>query len=244
MANFWKIVNEVIKEADVVLEVVDARLPLESRNPEIEDKIIKSEKKLVVVLNKCDLVDKRQMDRIKREIKNSVFVSATKMLGTTILKKRIIELGRGESITVGVVGYPNTGKSSVINALAGRSKASTSSQSGHTRGRQLIRAGGKIVLIDTPGVIPFKEKDEFKHALIATTDFSKVSDPEDIAVRLIAAMEGVIERHYNVKEHKDPEEALEDIAKKKNMLKKGCVPDTLAAAREIIKDWQNGRILY
>jgi ribosome biogenesis GTPase A len=242
MTNFWTIVNNVIDKADVILEVVDARLAHDSRNPEIERKVSEKRKKLIIVINKCDLITRPEMELLKKEIKNSVFVSSLQMLGTTILKKKILQVGNKEKIVVGVLGYPNTGKSSVINAVAGRSKARTSPQSGQTTGQQYIRVGRRILLIDTPGVIPFKEEDEFKHAVISAKDFTKVKDPEIIALDIISSLHGRVELHYGVKVSEDPEEVLEAIAIKCNCLRKGGVADTETTARKILKDWQRGLI--
>jgi ribosome biogenesis GTPase A len=242
MTNFWTIVNNVIEKSDVILEVVDARLAHDSRNPEIERKVSEKRKRLIIVINKCDLIEKKEMEQLKKEIRNSVFVSSLQMLGTTILKKKILQVGNKEKIIVGVLGYPNTGKSSVINAIAGKSKARTSPQSGQTTGQQYIRVGKRILLIDTPGVIPFKEEDEFKHAVISAKDFTKVKDPEVVALDIISTLHGKIELYYGIKISDDPEEILEAIAIKCNCLRKGGIADTETTARKVIKDWQRGLI--
>lgn len=247
MVNFWRVVNDVIAEADVVLTVIDARLVEESRNIEVEEKILKAGKKIIIVVNKCDLVPKEYMSRVKKKIPNSVFVSAKDSLGTTILKKKILELGRHvkeRKIVVGIAGYPNTGKSSIVNSLAGRSKARTSPQAGFTKGRQLVAAGPKIQIIDTPGVIPFKEDDEELHAIIAAKDFTQVKDPDVVAMSLIKMLNGRVEEFYGVKpeEHDDEYDILEKIAIAKHKLKKGAEADIDTMSRLIIRDWQRGEI--
>jgi ribosome biogenesis GTPase A len=242
MTQFWKIVNEVIKESDIILEVLDARFPEESRNKEIEEKIRREEKKILYVINKCDLVSKKTMEMWKKKLKPSIFVSSKKMLGTTMLRHKIIEIVKKEKITVGIVGYPNTGKSSIINALKGKRSAPVSSVSGHTKGLQKIKIDNRIKIIDTPGVISFREEDDVKHALIGTKNFSRIKDPELVAMRIIELKKDLIEVFYNLPLSEDIENALEEIALKLNLLKKGNVPDTKRAAERIIKDWQTGKI--
>ena len=95
MSTFWKHVNSVIQESDVVIEVLDARMIDETRNFEIENKIIQFNKKILYVLNKCDLVDIDQLKLDKKELSPCVFISCRDKLGTTILKKKILELSRG-----------------------------------------------------------------------------------------------------------------------------------------------------
>jgi len=223
--NFWKIVNKVIEVSDIVLMIVDSRMPTETRNEEIENKVKAKGKKLIIVYNKCDLADPGY-GRFK--------LCTRKKLGTTLLKKKILALAKGKDPIVGVVGYPNTGKSSVINALAGRAKARASSVSGFTKGIQKIRAG-RILLLDTPGVIPYEKKDEATMAVIGAIDFSKVSDPEGAVYRLMEKFPGVVEDHYG-------SEDLEIIAGKLGKLRKGGVADIDTTARIILKDWQNGKI--
>src|SRR3972149_5914277 len=149
MANkFWIMVNKVIAEADVLLLVLDARMVEETRNDEIESKVKEAGKPLIYVLNKCDLVDKHVMEQYKRKLPNSVFISAKDHLGTTMLRMKIMvaasRMGLSR-VNVGVLGYPNVGKSSVINALKGKGSAKTSSMSGQTRHIKKIRSS-KIIL--------------------------------------------------------------------------------------------------
>lgn len=243
MASFWTVVNHMIKEADVILEVLDSRLIEQTRNAELEKKIELAGKPIIYVFNKCDLVDKEILDKKKKTVMHSVFISSTQMLGTTILREKILSVGRKQKVRVGVVGYPNTGKSSLINALAGRAKARASSQSGYTKGLQYVKADNKIMLLDTPGVIPFKETDEIKHALIGSLSFDKLKDPDLAAIALIKELEGLVEAHYEIEASTDFEKTLETLAIKMNKLKKGGVPDIELASRLVIKDWQTGKII-
>lgn len=242
MARYWNIVNNVIKESDILLEIIDARMVEESRNREIEDKVKNAKKTLIYVLNKCDLVEKSKLELYKRALRPCVFVSAKEHLGTGLLRTEILKHAPKDRFKVGVLGYPNTGKSSIINALKGRGGAPTSPISGYTRGIQLIRVSKRMYLIDTPGVFPYKEKDEAKHAKIAARTFADLKDPEGACMDLIEEFPAQIERYYRVKHSDDPEKLLEHIALKLNRLKKGGLPDTHAAARIVLRDWQEGKI--
>jgi len=240
--SFWEIVNKIIKESDLVLEVLDARFIDETRNEEIEKKVIKQGKKIIYVISKSDLVSKHELLEAKKGLRPCVFVSAKKHLGTSILRKTILKTADKPKIKIGVLGYPNTGKSSLINALKGKKAAKTSPLSGFTKGSQWIRISPRILMIDSPGVVPFGEKHELKHVLIATADYSSVQEPDILAMDLIKIYKGRIERHYGVKVHKNVQETLEEIALKHRKLKKGGLPDVETMARIIIKDWQAGKI--
>ena len=98
---------------------------------------------------------------------------------------------------VAILGYPNVGKSSLINALKGRGAAKTSSVSGFTKHIQKIRTS-QIILLDTPGVIPYKENDRLKHNIIGTLDHNKEKNPDDVAMSLMEIFPGIIENYYNV----------------------------------------------
>jgi ribosome biogenesis GTPase A len=236
--KFWKVVNGVIEKSDIILEILDARFVELSRNREIEDKC--EGKKFIFVLNKCDLVSKKEMEKWKRKLKNCVFVSATQRYGTTLLKKKIIEFADGKNVTIGVLGYPNTGKSSVINAICGKKKARTSASSGFTKGKQLLRMAKGVFLLDTPGVYPYKEKGS-KLALIGAEDFTRVKDPDLVVLELLEEQGKRIKEFYGVKG--EGEEVIENIAKKLHKLKKGGELDITAASKVILKDWQRGKII-
>ncbi len=249
MANFWKIVNEVIQNSDVLLEVLDARLPDMTRNPEVEAKVKNAGKKLILVLNKADLIGQtiaeKEKTRLNKEY-NVVFVSTKEHHGTKLLREAILAAGNKQEVLVGVLGYPNTGKSSVINVLKGRKAASTSSHAGHTRAIQKIRVTNRIIMLDTPGVIPFEEKDESKHVLIGTIMFSQVRSPDVHAIEIIKLCnninECIISKFYGIAAENEPEIMLEKIAEKRNMKVKGGIMDTERAARIVIQDWQAGKI--
>ncbi|VVB93522.1 GTPase Der [uncultured archaeon] len=167
-----------------------------------------------------------------------------------MLRHMILETAgiKGRDILVGSLGYPNTGKSSVINALAGKHKAGTSSISGYTKGVQLVNAGSRIMLLDTPGVIPFGEEDEYIQGILSVKDATHLKDPVGVAMKMIerfcAENKTALESFYHVTiMGQDSYDALLLIGRESNCLKKkGEVDDTRAAVR-IINDWQKGLLV-
>lgn len=241
MPSFWKHVNQVLKEADIIIEVLDARYIDETRNREIEDKVERSGKMILYVFNKCDLVDIGALEEKARELRPSVFISSREKLGTTILKKKILEMSKGQRVVVGILGYPNVGKSSLINALSGRGAARTSAESGFTKGLQKVRVDNKIMLIDTPGVFPKEEKDIVKYGKISAIDYGKIKDPEYVALRIIEDEKEKIKRYFKLEED-EAEEILEKLAVIFKKIRKGNKPDLEGAARMFLQQWQLGKI--
>jgi len=239
MVNYWKIVNNVIRESDILLLIIDSRFPELTRNREIESKIKEKKKKLLYVLNKCDLVSNTQIKDISKNFVPNVFVSSKKKYGGTLLFKEIMRFSHGNPSVVGVLGFPNVGKSSVINLLKGRKSASTSAQSGHTRGIQFLSAKGKIKLIDTPGVLQFQEKDFMNQVIIGSKNPQHVKEPDYYAMMLIEKYPEMFEKYYD---EKYDEDFLEKLALKKHILKKGGKPDVIRFGRKLLQDWQRGRI--
>lgn len=247
MNKYQRIVNAVIRKADVILFILDARLVEETRNLQLEEKVKELGKPLIYVITKSDLIkDKAEVEKYKKTLKPCVFISSTKYYGVNILKEKImIESKRAgikyPVIRVGAIGYPNVGKSSLINAMTGKGSASTSMMSGHTKGMQKIKTSS-IMFLDTPGVIPPKDKDKSKHAMIGSIDFTKTKDPDLAVMRIMEERPGVIEKYYDVEVSDDFEETIEKIAKKKKIVRKGNKPDIDKMSRSILKNWQTGKI--
>ncbi|MCX9013334.1 MAG: 50S ribosome-binding GTPase [Candidatus Methanoperedens sp.] len=253
MVSYKIMVKDVIKKSDVLLEVIDARFPDETRNSEVERDVARARKPLIIVLNKCDLVSKENLEKTKSRLSKiapTVFVSSRDGFGKTILRHKILEVAslKGRDILVGSLGYPNTGKSSVINTVCGKHSAGTSSISGHTKGVQLIKAGSRIRFIDTPGVIPFGENDEYIQGLLGVKDSTHLKDHVGVALKIIEKLcsenKAALESFYHVTiGNEDSYDVLELIGRQSNFLKTKGEVDENRAAVKIINDWQIGLLM-
>lgn len=248
-----KIVMPVVEQSDILLEILDARFIDETRNKEIEKRIIERGKVIVYILNKIDLVDiKNLYEKIELEnLKPYILFSCIERKGLRDLRKIIkIEAKRQgwQTTRVGVFGYPNTGKSSIINLLMGKKVARTSPEAGFTKGIQKLKFSKGILLLDTPGIIPEKEnsnineKDLTKHAQIGVRTWDRTKDPDLIVYELIKRFPKIIQKFYNIKEDADINQILEELGRRKNFLKKGNQVDIDRTARQILRDWQEGKI--
>jgi len=253
--NFWRIMDKVIYDSDIILEVVDARMPNLTRNENLEDNIRRKRKFLIIVMNKSDLITGRMKMNFLRMFrpKEAIFVSCKDRVGIPTLKGMILDLSKRiryrDYIRVGVIGYPNTGKSSLINALVGfKEVARTSPIAGFTTGIQWVKGKGKIMFLDTPGVIPSDEKDEAEQALMTIIDPNKLVNPDLAAMKIIQLFldynKSSLEKFYDVKiETDDVSEILLKIGKRKNFLMRGGKVDETRIALTIIRDWQRGNLL-
>ena len=247
------VVNRVIEESDIILEVLDSRFIEKTRNFEIEKKVKKSGKIIILVFNKSDLVNinKIKLNMELEKLKPNLFLSSKDKSGYVNLK-RLIKIEskklKQKFINIGVVGYPNTGKSSLINFLTGKSAAKISSEAGYTKGMQKIKLSKGLYLIDTPGIIPILEKSStsiknlVKQSQIGAVTWGKAKDPELVVDRLMKEYPGVLEKHYEIDVEMDSEILIEKLGKKLNYLKKGNLVDEVRTAKQILKDWQEGKI--
>ena len=249
------IVNKVIEEADIILEVLDSRFIEKTRNYEIEKKLKKLGKLIIYVFNKSDLVNINEikLNRELEKLKPNLFLSSKEKNGYANLKRLIkIESKRlkQEFVNIGIVGYPNTGKSSLINFLTGKSAAKTSSEAGYTKGMQKIKLSKGLYLIDTPGIIPILEKSStsiknlVKQPQIGAVSWDKTKDSELVVNELMKEYPNVLEKHYNINVSMDidSEIFIEKLGKKLNYLKKGNLVDEIRTAKKILRDWQEGKI--
>jgi len=247
----------IVQMSDIVLEVLDARFVQETRNAEIEELIKKENKKIIYVLNKADLITGKKVEKEVAKLNPKVFVSCVNRSGIRELRERIkiistqvedISDKRFNKVTVGIVGYPNTGKSSIINLLVGKKVAGTASEAGYTKGIQKARLTSEIVLLDSPGIIPHKEystsdsKLMSQHAKVGAKSFSQAKDPETVVSALVKEYPLVFDTYYNLSSKGDAEVLIELLGRKMGLLKKGNQVDEDRTSRIILKDWQEGKI--
>jgi ribosome biogenesis GTPase A len=243
--GYWGVVLNNLKNADIILLILDARVPEETRNKEIEKKAEISRTEIIYVFNKSDLVNKKTLGELKKKNPNSFFTNSNK-IGTLLpIKKYLNEMAedRQKALRVAVLGYPNVGKSSILNKLTS-SKEKVSRVSGTTKRTKWVRVGN-VRYMDTPGVIPRKDS-RASVGLTSSKDIYKIEHPEKIALKLINKIRTTnsLNDKYGVKiskEDSDYDIFLKIGAEKKHMIKGGEV-DEDKTARLIVGDWQKGKL--
>jgi len=253
-SGFLSHIDSLVKQSDLILELLDARYPEKTRNPALENMVRTQKKKLMLVINKSDIVDKEEMELKKAQISKesgikTIFISALKRDGINMIRREISTESKGkEKFTIGIIGYPNVGKSTLINALAGsgRGRVATSRKAGLTRGISRVKITEGLYLIDSPGIIPFKEE-EFNLFLVESKNPNQLKDVETVAVKLIQLLgKEKVARAYGIEkekiENKDEEEVLEEIAYKQSFLHKGGKPAVDKAARDLLEKYQRHEI--
>lgn len=264
MAKTRRLIKENLNAVDAVCELVDARIPESSRNPEL-DEIIGS-KPRIVLLNKCDLADENATARKIKELSakgiTALPVDCRSGKGLDkfqpavreVLKDKIqanVDRGMaGKHLQIMVVGIPNTGKSSFINRMAGKNRAEVADKPGVTRSNRWFFIGSGIELLDTPGVLWPKFEDPevgFKLAFIGSVK-DQILDIQEIAVRLLVVLQknyaDRLTERYKIEdfEELEPYELLELIAKKRGMLLRKGEYDTERAAVMLLDEYRSGKL--
>ena len=264
MAKTRRLIKENLAAVDAVCEIVDARIPESSRNPELDEII--GAKPRIVLLNKCDLADEKATARKMKELEEkgikALPVDCRSGKGLDKFQPAVRELLKdkikanndrgmvGKALRIMVVGIPNTGKSSFINKMAGKNRAKVADKPGVTRSNQWFFIGSGIELLDTPGVLWPKFEDPevgFKLAFIGSVK-DEILDSQEIAVRLLVVLQrnypDRLTKRYKITDFEDmePYELLEFIAQKRGMLLRKGEFDTERAAVMLLDEYRSGKL--
>ena len=253
--------KEQIGLVDVVIEVLDARIPLSSRYDNIEKLL--GEKPRLILLNKADLTDEFELKSwikiieeqtkcpvLTTDAKNSKDLNKIVAKSIELSEPRIQKLMQKgllrRSARVIVVGMPNVGKSSIINKLTRTSKTKVGAKAGVTRQQQWVKINPKLDLLDTPGIIPMKQEDQQRAKKLAFVNSvsENAYENESVATELLKILckkyGAKVKSHYNLNE--TDELTLENIAKSRNWIVKGAQPDVERTAIFVLNDFRNGKM--
>lgn len=251
-----------LKLVDLIIEIVDARIPRSSRNPDISE--LGKQKARLILLNKADLADPAVTERWKQWFTEQGYaVASTDARANHSLKevraaideacREKLERDRkrgilNRPIRAMVAGIPNIGKSTFINSFAGKAVAKTGNKPGITKGRQWIRLDKHVELLDTPGILWPKFEDQTVGLYLALTGSIKeeILNAEALSLQLITLLQtkypGMLDQKYPAVESEKPEETLTKIAENRGCQKKGNEIDYSRVERLLLDDFRNGRI--
>lgn len=262
MTKAKRMMQEDIKLIDVVIELVDARIPFSSKNPDIDN--LAKNKSRIILLNKFDLADECVTKQWKEHFESKGFFvtlvnsksgNGVKNVSEVIRQacKEKIERDRKKGIInrpvrAMVVGIPNVGKSTFINSFAGKACTKTGNKPGVTKGKQWIKLNKGVELLDTPGILWPKFEDQavgLRLAFIGSIneDILNISELSlELLNYLYSNYKGAIAKKYDVEEDENPVVTLENVAKRRSCMLKGGEYDLEKAAKFIVDDFRNGRL--
>ncbi|XP_058023812.1 guanine nucleotide-binding protein-like 3 [Ahaetulla prasina] len=266
----------VIEASDVILEILDARDPLGCRCPQVEQLIAQSEgrKKILLVLNKIDLIPKENLENwlnyLNKDLPTIAFKSSMQIKDRTVQEKRntkknsaYLELSRAnkcfgsecllkllqeysmtkdEVIQVGVIGFPNVGKSSIINSLKEVRACNVGPERGLTKSIQAVHIDKRIKMLDSPCIIAAPSCSALTLALRSITYAENLLDSVDAVLKHCRKQQIML--HYNISDYRNSLEFLTLLAQKRGMLKKGGLPNTEGAAKLLLCDWTGAKVRY
>lgn len=262
MAKAGRQVKEQAALCDLILEIADARLPKSSRNPQLKQYTAK--KPTLLVLNKGDLTEKYEQEKwlryFRAQEQPAVFVAARKKQGFKELNQflewkyqRLSEYltnrgRRPRPLRIMMVGIPNTGKSALLNAMAGSNKVKTGNKPGLTRAVQWVRTADHLELLDSPGILwPKLDDQEAALAIAAVGSISKDACPEEecgwfLLNWLMKHRPQVFAERYKVDEIPEyPEELLEAVARSRGMVRKGGIREEETYIM-LLKEYRDGKL--
>ena len=261
--------KEDIKLIDVVIELVDARIPISSRNPDIDS--LAANKSRVIVLNKADLADDKATEEWVKHFEekgliavklNSKSGNGIKQVKDAIAKAAETKMARDRArgilnrpVRAIVGGIPNVGKSTFINSFAGRAVTKTGNKPGVTKGKQWIRLNKQVELLDTPGILwpKFEDRKTAEHLAFIGSIRDEVIEKRELAIKFVNELEeryeGLLAKYYGFEAMDKKENKIEFsmqilslIAEKRALVKKGGEVDTDKASVLILDDFKNGRL--
>lgn len=264
MAKATRMIKEYVKKVDVVIELLDARIPRSSANPVISEVV--GQKPHIVVLNKADLAnpqatkewvayfEKQGLTVLAIDSKtgkgNKQLVKAVERLAQPIIDKWKNKGIRSRSVRTIILGIPNVGKSTLINKLAGAAATRTADKPGHTRGQQWVKIGKDLELLDTPGVLWPKLEDQRAAARLAMTGAisDDVYDLESVMKQLLnqvnEANPDLLAERYKLKPEElgDANQLLKSIGRRRGCLVSGGIVDLEKARRIVLADYRNQKL--
>lgn len=254
--------QEDLKLIDLIIELVDARIPLSSRNPDIDE--LGKNKARLILLNKSDLADERYNEQWSAYFQKKGFyvvkVNAKSGAGLKSIQgviqeacKAKIERDRrrgikNRPIRAMVVGIPNVGKSTFINSYAGKACAKTGNKPGVTKGKQWIRLNKTLELLDTPGILwpKFEDQEVGKRLAFIGSIKDEILNLEELSLELLDYIRtnypGLLNTRYGIEEEGTPVSLLEAVADKRKCLIRGQEIDYAKAARIVMEEFRNGKI--
>ena len=257
------LVRNNLKLVDVVVELLDSRIPFSSRNPDIDN--LAGNKPRVVILNKCDLADRAKLDKWIKYYKDrgikAIPVDTLKGVGLNKLVDEcrnavkdkmdaLKEKGRKERpIRIMIVGIPNVGKSSIINKLTGRKSTVTGDRPGVTKGKQWVRLKGNLELLDTPGILwpKFEDQDVALNLAFCRAIKDEILDVETLALRLIGKLMEIepekLKARYKLEELGDRDiETMDMIGRKRGFIMGNKELDYTRIATTVLNEFRDGKI--
>ncbi|XP_043483154.1 nucleolar GTP-binding protein 2 [Leptopilina heterotoma] len=254
--RIWNELYKVIDSSDVVLQVLDARDPMGTRSPPVEKymKTEKSHKHLIFVLNKVDLVPnwvtQRWVAILSSEYPTIAFhASMTHPFGKGSLINLLRQFSKlhvdRKQISVGLIGYPNTGKSSIINTLRSKKVCKVAPIAGETKVWQYVTLMKRIYLVDCPGVVYPSAETDTEKVLKGVVRVELIQGPEDYIASVLERVKAeYIRKTYKIDEWTDHVDFLEKYARRAGKLLKKGEPDISTAAKMVLNDWQRGKLPF
>jgi len=262
MTKAMRMMQEDIKLIDLVIEIIDARIPIASRNPDIDK--LSNNKSRLILMNKSDLADRNINESWKKYFEDKGYVclliDSKKSVGFKDIKNAVnkacsekIERDRKKGIInrplrALVCGIPNVGKSTFINSYAKKACTKTGNKPGVTKGKQWIRLDKTLELLDTPGVLwpKFEDQKVGLHLAMTGSINDEILHSDELCYDLLNYMnanyKGRIEERYGVESNDDAIALLSDIAIKRGCLVKGGDADIDKAAKLVIEDFRSGKL--